>query len=189
MTVYGFESGEIIGIRIVCMVILSGFLFTVNPAADDFDRVMNLPGVSSKQGSLPVSSPERKCMVLSPRTGGWVLGFMARSENRDTTGSMAVHFSEQERTEGLAGHGPGFPGKGVCNGKGCKKDRSLPGLEVHSGKKGSTIPLVLDFATKHGSRQETGRNRFRVHPVITPELREKLKADGEKKRSYYIGPG
>jgi hypothetical protein len=30
---------------------------------------------------------------------------------------------------------------------------------------------------------------FKAHPAITAELREKLRAAGEKKRSYYIGPG
>jgi hypothetical protein len=30
---------------------------------------------------------------------------------------------------------------------------------------------------------------FKAHPVMTAEIREKLRAEGEKKRSYYIGPG
>jgi hypothetical protein len=30
---------------------------------------------------------------------------------------------------------------------------------------------------------------FKAHPVMTTEMREKLKAEGEKKKSYYIGPG
>jgi hypothetical protein len=69
MMVYCFGSGEMGGISMAGMVILSGFLFTVNPAADDFDSTMKNSGTSSKHGYLPVSSLERKCMVLSPGTG------------------------------------------------------------------------------------------------------------------------
>jgi hypothetical protein len=62
---------------------------------------MKNPGASSKQACLPISSLDRKFIILA--------GSIPRSENRLTPFSVVVNFPEQARTYGPTGYGPGLP--------------------------------------------------------------------------------